>query len=144
MMFQGRVHTTGSDDIFDDEAFSGQIGKNVPLTVGGQHVGYVTIVAAEVVDGGRAVLLTYTAPGTDRCGSQPSSNSSARCERPSGHTSNNCVGRTRGGYWKSWTTPDPSLNDGGTTPTGTSLRMCGTHCLGSTNGSSGWLCEIAR
>lgn len=44
--------------IFHPKAFERAIGKRVPVTVNGQNVGLCRIVAAEVIDKGKAAILT--------------------------------------------------------------------------------------
>lgn len=51
-------HQAGVYTRFAANAFDSQIGKLLPLTIAGMAAGTCTLISAEVVDSGRAVLLT--------------------------------------------------------------------------------------
>ena|SRR6266498_4116406 len=55
----------GEHERFAPTAFDSQIGKEVPIRLNDEWLGTAIIVAAEVTDNGRAVLLTYETGNPD-------------------------------------------------------------------------------
>lgn len=58
MEYQLRYGRDENTIIFTQNAFDKAIGKRVPVTANGKDVGLCIIVAAEVIEQGRAVILT--------------------------------------------------------------------------------------